>query len=408
MDNAAKILLLGKTGAGKSSFINYFLGKTVAKAAAGKPVTEEYFIPYEIEDGRYPVQIFDTKGLEALGANEQLKYIIDGIKRQNNSDDIFNWFHTIFYCVSMTTRFEDFEANFIRTLQRELTQHIHIILTHCDSCAAETIEHMRERIKTQLKETKNIEIFEVVCVSKKKRNGQVVEPYGKEIISECVFDLLLGDIAFKLSCDYAKTLWQAFSRMLDDVFSQLDRYIDEAIRIGTLFDFIVNTDETESRLERRFDEVFSQLDNTVEAIQKRTDEKFTKILRPASQLYASYKGIVDNSYVESANLTFLDTWDWVNTDWLDKLDENEVFAGVLPRIAPYLDKDGKIPNEPSLSDILHLIGAGIGDLVYLKKNLKKFTHELRRDMMHRVIPSQNELQANAYKSIVSYIKPACF
>ena len=47
MDNSAKILLLGKTKAGKSSFINYFLGKNVAKAGPGAPVTSEYFVPYE-------------------------------------------------------------------------------------------------------------------------------------------------------------------------------------------------------------------------------------------------------------------------------------------------------------------------------------------------------------------------
>ena len=34
-DKSAKILLLGKTGTGKSSFINYFIGKDVAKTGVG-------------------------------------------------------------------------------------------------------------------------------------------------------------------------------------------------------------------------------------------------------------------------------------------------------------------------------------------------------------------------------------
>lgn len=62
MDCSAKILLLGKTGAGKSSFINYFLGKQVAKTGDGKPVTMDYFVPYEVKDGRYPIEIYDTRG----------------------------------------------------------------------------------------------------------------------------------------------------------------------------------------------------------------------------------------------------------------------------------------------------------------------------------------------------------
>ena len=41
MANVVRILLLGKTGVGKSSFINYFLGKDVAAAGAGKPCTQE-------------------------------------------------------------------------------------------------------------------------------------------------------------------------------------------------------------------------------------------------------------------------------------------------------------------------------------------------------------------------------
>ena len=70
MENSAKILLLGKTGVGKSSFINYFLGKELAKTGAGKPITQE-ITAYEVDDGRYPIEIFDSKGIEAKTANEQ-------------------------------------------------------------------------------------------------------------------------------------------------------------------------------------------------------------------------------------------------------------------------------------------------------------------------------------------------
>lgn len=39
MNKYANIMLLGRTGVGKSSFINYLIGKDVCKAATGMPVT---------------------------------------------------------------------------------------------------------------------------------------------------------------------------------------------------------------------------------------------------------------------------------------------------------------------------------------------------------------------------------
>ena len=112
-------------------------------------------------------------------------------------------------------------------MQEELSQHVHIILTHCDACSKETIRRMRQRILDCLDNQTGIEIFEVVSVQKEKRNGDIVYPRGKEIIVERVFDLLLEDIANKLSLDYASTLTLAIYHDIFDVFNKLGCQIQE-------------------------------------------------------------------------------------------------------------------------------------------------------------------------------------
>ncbi len=407
MENKAKILLLGKTGVGKSSFINYFLGKTVAKAATGKPVTQDYFIPYEIEEGRYPIQIFDTKGLEAMGANDQLNEIINGIKQKNNSENVFDWFHTIFYCVSMSNpRFEDFEANFISRLQQKLTQHIHIIITHCDAATPESIANMRRTIIEKLGNNKNIEIFEVVCVSKRKRNGKIVEPRGKEKISERVFDLLLEDISCKLSSDYANTLWSSLKEMIDRAFSDLDDYVDETVKLGTLFHLLTDTDEMTKRLDSRWEVVTTKIDKNIKIIQNQTDEKFTAILRPVAQLYTSYRGIATDSYVKDAELSCSDALEWLDTSWYDEtFDDTKLREKILPGFSRHTDENGEFSGEESLFGLFSFVGAFTGDLLKLKKNIKKILQEMRWNYIYQSIPSRDEIQAKVSKQIVRYIKP---
>ena len=407
MENTAKILLLGKTGTGKSSFINYFLGKTVAQAGVGRPVTQDYFIPYEITDGRYPILIYDTKGLEALDANTQLEEIIRGVKERNKSDNIFDWFHTIFYCVSMSDpRFQDFEANFIRRLQSDLSQHIHIILTHCDAASPEQIANMRKRIETSIGNMNGVEIFEVVCIQMEKLNGQIVEPYGKEIISERVFDLLVEDIAYKLSCNYAETLWNALNYMINGMFLELDAFVDETVTLKTLFRFL--QDDT-SALDYKMDSTLSQIEYNAELIQKQTDEEFANILLPAAQLYASYKGVVtDSDYVADAELAFSDAFEWIDSDWLEAFDDQHLMATVMPRLSKFMDENGELPEDDntSLFGLLDMVVSGVGDLFHLKKNLKQAFYDLHYVMKYQMIPSQREMQEEAYDRIIQYIEEA--
>lgn len=114
----------------------------------------------------------------------------------------------------------------------------------------------------------------------KKRNGQVAEPYGREVISERVFDLLLKDVAYKLSFDYAHTLWNTWRQLVDDVFAEMDSFVDETVKFGTLLKFIKDDTQASENIDRRMEETFSKLDENIETIQRQTDERFNKILYP--------------------------------------------------------------------------------------------------------------------------------
>lgn len=400
MENSAKILLLGKTGTGKSSFINYFLGRDVAKTGIGMPVTQDYFKAYEIDGERYPVEIFDTKGLEALEANQQLDEILAGIKKRNNSDDIFDWFHTIFYCISMSNpRFEDFEVKFIDRLRDELTQHIHIIITHCD-CEPEKIKQMHDYIRDKLADTNDIEIFEVVSVYKKKRNGDVVEPCGKELISERVFDILSKDIAYKLSIEYAQTIQSSYYRIIDRLFDDLDDFIDETLKLKTLGELIKDFDETMDKIDRKMDDFTDELDEKIQALIKQTDEKFNKILRPVAELYSSYWDTVNDFHAHNVGLALDDAIEWMDSDWMGELDDY-LLSKVLPNIGKYMDVE-----PDSLFEIFGMIGAGIIDLFNLKKNVKRVMVDFKYKLKYKSFPSKDEIQAKAYEKIVNYIKTA--
>ena len=402
MEHSAKILLLGKTGVGKSSFINYFLGKNVAEAAAGKPVTREQFFAYEITDGRYPVEIFDTRGIEALNADSQLDELIAAIKRRNNSDNIFNWFHTIFYCISMSNpRFEDFEAKFIRRLQQELTQHIHIILTHCDVCSPDNIAHMRQRIASQLGRLDNIEIFEVVCVSKKKRNGKTAEPQGKEAVSERVFDLFLEDIAYKLSASYAQELRSNMVYVANRKLSRAEETVDKVVNFKTLVRAIQDEDDGESYMDSIFDNVWEGLQDDMARVTKEADEKFEKILKPAARLLQSYRGVVINSFAKDARLGFDDMiWDFQSSFSESDFDKKFSISAVFPTMARngHVDRSGDLNTPQSFFGVMDMLGAGIHDLFNIKKNMKKALRSVFHEYVQS-LPSEDVLQKAANQRI---------
>lgn len=108
------VMILGKTGVGKSTLINSVFSESLAETGIGKPITSK--IRSYSKEG-FPVTIYDTPGLELGGENsinELLEEVKETIDKGIQSGDVGKAIHCIWYCVNTSShRFEEAEKAFI-------------------------------------------------------------------------------------------------------------------------------------------------------------------------------------------------------------------------------------------------------------------------------------------------------
>src|SRR6056297_796953 len=143
MHNYYNVVVVGKTGVGKSSFINYIYGEKLLKTGAGKPVTKRGFESITAKINDLPVRLFDSWGLEADKADEWMKLLELEIKKRNYNRNIEDWFHTVFYCISAGSgRIEEYDLKIIRKFLQE-KYYVSVILTKADQCTHGELEELK-------------------------------------------------------------------------------------------------------------------------------------------------------------------------------------------------------------------------------------------------------------------------
>jgi GTP-binding protein EngB required for normal cell division len=134
------ILLVGKTGSGKSSIINAVFGKRFAETGSGQPITQHL---QKYESGQ--VVIYDTVGLEHGTSDQFLNDIKQLIATSNRSSDLRDHIHIVWYVVDLAhARFQPFEGDICKTILGNLP--IFIILNKADTATQEQVSTIRNQI----------------------------------------------------------------------------------------------------------------------------------------------------------------------------------------------------------------------------------------------------------------------
>lgn len=187
------VLIMGKTGTGKSTLLNYICDANLAETGSGKPVTGEGIYEHTAVINGQEVQIYDSWGIEAGKVDRWKKLLDDSLKSHGVDKNIEDWFHSVIYCVQAGGgRVEDIDAEIIRKFLSEgylLT----VVLTKADQVDEDDEKKLKSVILGELKgllASKSKGAFNVIatCAEKKKTRAGETQPFGKEEVQKAILD----------------------------------------------------------------------------------------------------------------------------------------------------------------------------------------------------------------------------
>lgn len=193
--NNANIVIMGKTGAGKSTIVNAIMATDVAPTGTGQPITMKNQVysrtmlltPNSHDNYRRvssTINLYDTVGLELDSSITQetlteIRGYIEKTQNKNADRDI----NLVWFCVNnKSSRFESYEVELIRKLANSHEIPFIIVITQCFSDEKGSLEMQIER------DLPEVSTMRVLAKDYKTRVG-VFHAFGiEELLCHSVFE----------------------------------------------------------------------------------------------------------------------------------------------------------------------------------------------------------------------------
>ena len=188
------IMIVGKSGVGKSTLINSLFRGNFAETGLGRPVTSE--IRKKVKKD-YPLAIYDTLGFE-LSSGQQNKVkdeILDIIRNGFASKNINDAIHCIWYCVNVggNRTFDESEINWLKefTSENKVTQ-VPIIVVLTQAIPKKKASEMKNHV-----EKENLDIIKVVPILAQDMDFDeeyIARAYGLDHLIDIMAEVLPNEL----------------------------------------------------------------------------------------------------------------------------------------------------------------------------------------------------------------------
>jgi len=176
------IVVVGRTGVGKSALINYLFDAEICASKTGKPVTKRGFHREYADIGGVQCTIFDSWGLETSTADIWLQDLEEELSLRSVAKPPPEWFHTIIYCIQASGhRIEPFDSEILKRFWRDRYRVV-VTFTKADSVSRKTLADLESALREEVGD--DIACIPVCSVSEETITGKTLRFGLADLIAE--------------------------------------------------------------------------------------------------------------------------------------------------------------------------------------------------------------------------------
>jgi tRNA U34 5-carboxymethylaminomethyl modifying GTPase MnmE/TrmE len=339
------VLLIGKTGTGKSSFANYLFGVDKFTTGTGAPITrwEQNFQQYALNISDVQVNVYDSVGLEQNNFDKWMQELDRFLFERQiiNKDKVLSAndiMHVLFYTINGAgARIEPNELTIVKKIHVKYQIPTLVVITNCDIASEKQMASIEG-------ETYNasFETIRVCSISRKTRGGDKKEQFGKEMALQKILEASYEKVGRELSIVVYNNLISFFYTTKNQMKSKIDNS-----NIS-----IFNTDEIDEEMGK----VMNQMSDITDKFNNMSD-----FLPPS---YINYHNFIENFPVEyQGRDIFAESFEEI-TDLINEFDVEDMNLNRLIN---------KAMDDMENGDIFEKIGGFFtmaGKILFIKSTIK--------------------------------------